>query len=190
MTRRTIGAFLQVSLDGYYCDPSGDMSFAHKPPDDAEWQAFVSGNASGGGALLFGRITYEMMAAWWPSPMALAAMPDVAAAMNALPKYVCSRTLASADWTNTTLLRGEVAETVRRLKDAPGPDLVTLGSGTLVTHLVDAGLLDTLQLVICPVALGAGKAAFRGLAHPAQFRLTQSRVFGNGSVVHWYAASA
>lgn len=184
--RRTIGAFLQVSLDGYYCDPAGDMRFAHKPPEDTEWNTFVAGNASGNGALLFGRVTYEMMAAWWPTPMAAAAMPAVAAGMNAMPKYVFSRTLSHAAWANTTLLRGSLPDAIRRLTAEPGPDLVVLGSGSIVTQLADAGLLDTLQVVICPVALGAGKSLFGGLGRPAHLTLTQSRVFANGSVVLWY----
>jgi len=59
---RTPAAFMHISLDGYYCDPRGDMSFAHKPPDDVEWREFVTENARGGGLLLFGRTTYDMMA--------------------------------------------------------------------------------------------------------------------------------
>ena len=87
---RSLGAFVHVSLDGYYCDPRGDMSFAHKPPDDAEWNEFVTTNASSGGMLLFGRKTYDMMAAWWPTEPAARAMPEVAASMNAMPKIVFS----------------------------------------------------------------------------------------------------
>lgn len=186
MTRH-LTAFLQISLDGYYADAKGDMSFAHKPPDDSEWNEFVAGNARNGGMLLFGRITYEMMAAWWPTPMAAQAMPEVAARMNALPKVVFSRTLRAAGWSNTTLVRDDLPGAVRRLKEEPGPDMAILGSGSIVTQLAAAGLLDTLQLVTNPVALGGGKAAFAALPHPLGFRLTKSRVFANGSVVSWYA---
>ena len=120
-TPRTLATFMQLSLDGYYCDPAGDMSFAHKPPDDAEWNEFVTGNASGGGMLLFGRTTYDMMAAWWPTPMAAQAMPEVAASMNAMPKVVFSRTMNSADWSNTTLVKDDLVGTVRRMKSEAGP---------------------------------------------------------------------
>ena len=92
---RQLSAFMHMSLDGYYCDLRGDMGFAHKPPEDSEWNEFVSGNANDGGLLLFGRTTYDMMAAWWPTPAAVQAMPDVAAGMNAMPKVVFSRTLDS-----------------------------------------------------------------------------------------------
>jgi dihydrofolate reductase len=184
---RRLGAFMHISLDGYYCDLRGDMSFAHKPPDDAEWQEFVSGNARGGGMLLFGRTTYDMMAAWWPTAMAAKVMPEVAAHMNAMPKVVFSRTLSSADWSNTTLVKEDVVTAVRRWKREIGSDMTTLGSGSIVTQLAAAGLIDTLQLVVNPVALGAGKSLFAGLPKRLDFTLTNTRVFGNGSVVLWYA---
>jgi len=184
---RTLGVFLHLSLDGYYCDARGDMSFAHKSPDDAEWQEFVAGNASGGGMLLFGRTTYEMMASWWPGPMAAQAMPEVAASMNAMPKVVFSRTMGSADWINTTLVKDDVVEAVRRMKREPGPDMVILGSGSIVGQLAGAGLIDSLQVVVNPVALGAGKSVFAGLTQPLELVLTNTRVFRNGSVVLWYA---
>jgi dihydrofolate reductase len=185
--RRTVAVFIHVSLDGYYCDPRGDMSFAHKPPEDAEWNDFVIENASGGGILLFGRVTYDMMAAWWPTPMAAHAMPEVAASMNGTPKIVFSRTLSSADWSRTTLVKDDVVPTVRRMKDEAGPNMAILGSGSIVRQLADAGLIDTLQLVVNPVALGAGRSLFSGLTKPLELVLANTRVFRNGSVVLWYA---
>lgn len=178
---------MQVSLDGYYCDPRDDMSFAHKPPEDAEWHKFMAGNASGGGMLLFGRTTYDMMAAWWPTPAAARAMPEVAAGMNAMPKIVFSRTLSSANWSNTTLVKDSLVGTVRRMKGEAGPDMAILGSGSVVRQLADAGLIDTFQVVVNPVALGAGKSLFSGLARQLDLVLTNTRVFRNGSVVLWYA---
>jgi dihydrofolate reductase len=183
---RRVEAFIQISIDGYYCDSRGDMSFAHKPPDDAEWQQFVTENASGGGMLLFGRSTYEMMAAWWPTPMAAKAMPEVAARMNAMPKIVFSRTLESVDWTNTKLVKDDLVRTIRRMKHEAGPDIAILGSGSIVTQLAGAGLIDTFQVAVNPVALGGGRSLFSGLRKPLELVITNSRVFGNGSVVVWY----
>jgi dihydrofolate reductase len=183
---RRLSAFIQVSLDGYFCTVDGDMSFAHKDADDREWQEFVDGNASGGGMLVFGRTTYEMMAGWWPTPAAAAAMPEVAKQMNGLPKLVFSRTLESADWSNTTLIREDAARAMRRIKSEPGPDMTILGSGSLVTRLAAAGLIDTLQVVVNPVALGAGRAIFDGLPAPLQLGFAGSRAFANGSVVLRY----
>jgi dihydrofolate reductase len=186
MTSRTIGSFMHLSLDGYYCDSSGDMTFAHKPPDDQEWNEFVAGNASGGGSLLFGRRTYEMMAGFWTTPAAARAMPQVAASMNAMPKLVFSRTMASAAWSNSRLLKDDLVGTVRRMKQETGPDIAILGSASIVAQLADAGLIDTFQVVINPVALGAGKSFLSGLTRRLDLALTNTRVFRNGAVVLWY----
>lgn len=183
---RQLSAFMQVSLDGYYCDAHGNMSFAHKAPDDAEWNDFVAGNAQGGGTLLLGRVTYDMMAAWWPTARAAQAMPEVAARMNALPKLVFSRTLQAATWDNTRLVAHDLVGTVRRMKAETGADLTILGSGSIVTQLADAGLLDGLQVVVNPVALGGGKTLLAGLEKRLDLRLTGTRAFRNGALVLWY----
>ena len=106
---RRIIVFNHVTLDGYFTDANGSMDWAHGK-EDAEWNAFVAENAKGGGELLFGRITYDLMASFWPTQMALKMMPTVAAQMNGLPKVVFSRTLASAAWSNTTLVTKDIVE--------------------------------------------------------------------------------
>src|SRR5438876_10262863 len=122
---RKLVVFNNVSLDGYFTDTKGDMSWAHK--QDAEWSAFAQENASGGGELVFGRITYELMASFWPTPLAAQSNPIVAQRMNSLPKVVFSRTLAKASWNNTRLISGDLAAEVRKLKRETGPDLVIMG---------------------------------------------------------------
>src|SRR6202162_309841 len=102
-----------MSLDGYFTDAAGDMNWAHKR--DPEWQAFVSENASGGGQLLFGRVTYDLMASFWPTPLAAQSNPIVAERMNNLRKYVFSTTLDQASWNNTTLLKGDLTTEGRKL---------------------------------------------------------------------------
>jgi dihydrofolate reductase len=183
---RKLSAFMEISLDGYYCDLHGDMSFAHKPPEDTEWLAFVTGNASGKGILLFGRKTYDMMASWWPTPTAAKAMPEVATRMNARPKIVFSRTMNSVDWSNTTLVKNDVVDHVRLLKGEPGPDMTILGSGSIMTQLAGAELVDNFQIVVNPVALGGGKSLFSGLSQQLDLVLTNTEVFKNGSVVLCY----
>jgi dihydrofolate reductase len=185
-TRRVLSAFLHVSIDGYYCDAQGDMSFAHQQGSDPEWEEFAAENAKGGGALLFGRVTYDMMAAWWPTPAAAQAMPELAERMNALPKFVASRRLDAADWANTTVLRGDLLTSVRALKAEAGPDITILGSGSIVTQLADAKLLDEIQVVVNPIALGSGKSLFGGLEERLPLKLTRSRSFSNNSVALWY----
>ncbi len=181
---RKLVAFESVSLDGFYKDAGGDMSWAHK--QDPEWNAFVAGNASGEGALLFGRVTYEMMASFWPTPAAREMAPAVAEGMNQMSKYVCSRTLTSASWQNTTVLKGDAAVEVRRVKAEPGPDLVILGSGTLVSSLVAAGLVDELQVVVSPIVLGRGTSLFASVERRIPLKLQKTRAFGNGNVVLYY----
>jgi len=179
--------FNNVSLDGYFVDQHGDMSWAKPPADDAEHVAFVSENAKRGSTLLFGRVTYEMMASFWPTPMAAQAMPDVAERMNALPKLVFSRTLQAATWSNTTLVKGDAVAEVRTLKRQPGPPMTVLGSGRIVAQLAQAGLIDEYQIMITPVVLGAGRTLFEGVAHKLNLRLTATRAFKSGSVLLSYA---
>lgn len=119
--------------------------------------------------------------------MAARATPEVAARMNAMPKLVFSRTMTAARWSHTTLVKDDLAGTVRRMKEETGPDMTILGSGSVVTQLAGAGLIDTFQVVVNPVALGAGKSLFAGLTRRLELELTKTRVFGNGSVVLWYA---
>src|ERR1700712_5273334 len=111
-----LNMFNSVSLDGYFTDASNDMSWAHAGGDDAEFQEFVAGNAKGDSALVFGRATYEMMAGFWPTPAAAQMMPEVAAGMNRAAKYVFSRSLEKAEWTNTKVLHGEPAQEIAKLK--------------------------------------------------------------------------
>src|SRR5262245_42057633 len=128
---RKLIVFNNVSLDGYFVDSAGEMRWAHAPDQDVEWDAFVAGNASGGGMLVFGRITYELMASFWPTPFAIESMPVVAEGMNNLPKVVFSKTLAQASWNNTTLVNGDTAAEIRKMKQAAGEDMVIFGSGSI-----------------------------------------------------------
>jgi dihydrofolate reductase len=182
---RKLHVFNQVSLDGYFVDGKGDMSWAHG--DDPEFQAFTKENASGQAAMLFGRVTYQMMAGFWPTPAAAQLMPDVAKAMNAAPKYVFSRTLSKVEWSNTNLLKGDIVAETRRLKAEAGPDLLIMGSGTIVSQLTEAGLIDAYQIVVNPLVLGAGRSLFDGVTRRIDLALDKSRTFKNGKVVLWYS---
>ena len=184
---RKLSIFNQLSLDGFFSDANGDMSWAHK--SDPEWNAFTSQNASGSGVLLFGRVTYDMMAAWWPTPAAVQAMPAVAAGMNRMQKVVFSRTMKTASWQNTTLVKDDIAGAVRTMKAESGEGMVILGSGSIVSQLTQARLIDEYQLVVNPVVLGGGKSMFAGLKDRATVRLTSMRPFKNGNVVLSYARS-
>lgn len=181
---RQLKVFESISVDGYFADSNGEIDWAHAGRDDAEFANWVGGNANSGGELLFGRKTYQMMEAFWPTPMAAEQMPEVAKGMNERRKYVASRTIIPA-WSNTHLLQGELSKAVRELKDSNGPDIVVLGSGTVVAQLIDAGLVDSYQFVIIPAALGSGRRLF---PKDCKLRLVDSRVFRCGNVALTYAA--
>ncbi len=185
---RRLILFEQVTLDGYFADERGDMSWAHK--QDPEWTAFVGSNASGGGALLFGRVTYELMASFWPTPAALERDPVVAEAMNNLPKVVFSRTLEKASWKNTTLVKGDIAAEVRKMKNESGPDMAILGSGSIAAQLAQEGLIDEFLIVVNPTVLGKGKTLFAGVKEKLNLKLTKTRAFGNGNVLLCYEPMA
>jgi dihydrofolate reductase len=106
-------------------------------------------------ARVFGRVTYQMMG-YWPTPAAKKNDPAVAERMNAMPKVVFSRTLEQVLWSNTTLVKSDLPGAIRKLKAESGPDLVILGSGTIVAQLASAGLIDHYQLVLNPLAIGSG----------------------------------
>jgi dihydrofolate reductase len=179
-----LSVFNQISVDGFFVDEHGDMSWAHR--QDAEWEAFASENASGGGALLFGRITYDLMASYWPTPEAIEAMPTVAEGMNRMPKVVFSRTLDQPLWENTELVNGDIEAAVERMKGEPGPDMVIMGSGTIVSQLTEARLIDAYELVVTPIVLGSGRTLFEGVKEKVDLKLTDTRAFQNGNVVHRY----
>lgn len=181
---RKLGVYNSVSLDGYFADTNGDMSWAHK--QDPEWSAFVAENSKGECQMVFGRVTYEMMASFWPTPQAIQNLPAVAAAMNRAPKIVFSRTLREASWNNSRLVKSDPAAEIRKLKNAPGPDLLIFGSGTIVSQLAQEGLIDEYQLVVNPLVLGKGKSMFDGVKRKLPLKLTKTRSFGNGSIVLWY----
>ena len=180
--------FNNVSLDGYFTDSNNGMSWAHAGADDPEVRDFTAGNAKGAGALVFGRVTYQMMAGFWPTPMAAQMMPEVAAGMNRAQKYVFSRSLQKTDWANTTVLNGDPAQEIARLKREDGPSMTILGSGSIVKQLTAAGLIDDYQLMICPVVLGGGRTLFEGNTGRPVLKLANSRVFKNGRVFLHYTA--
>jgi dihydrofolate reductase len=187
---RALHVFESISLDGFYRDANGGMQWAHASSDDPEFQNFVAGNAQGGGDLLFGRVTYEMMRAYWPTEAAKQAMPAVADGMTRATKYVASRTLTELGWQNTRLLDGELIAAVRTLKASPGPTITILGSGNIVAQLAAERLVDRYQLVVVPVILGSGATLFDRVREPQTMRLVDSRAFGNGRVVDTYASVA
>jgi dihydrofolate reductase len=169
-----------VTLDGVYQAPGGpneDRSgdFGHGgwlvPFFDDALGQYMHGVFGEVDAFVLGRKTYEIFAASWPK----ATDPDdpVASRLNTLPKYVASRTLARADWHPSTVLGGDVVAEVAKLKGQPGRELQIHGSGALAQTLFDAGLIDTVRLIVFPVVLGSGKRLFAEGRTPSRFRLAE-----------------
>ena len=132
---------------------------------------------------LFGRKTYEKMAAYWPT----APEEDrYARHLNSTPKYVASRTLEKVEWQNSTLIEGDVPEEVAKLKAQPGENIAVLGSGELVQTLIEHDLVDEYFLAVFPIVLGSGKRLFREAHQPRRLSLVDSRATGRGGVLLTY----
>jgi dihydrofolate reductase len=180
--RRIITSNL-VSLDGYLAGPGGDLSW-HTVND--EFFGYAEDMLNSAGVLLFGRITYDLMASYWPTETVRKNDPVVAGKMNGLPKIVFSKTLEKAEWENTTLFNGDVEKNIRQLKEQPGKDIVILGSGTVVSALTQADLIDEYRFIINPVILGSGVYQFTGNVGRKKMELTDVKQFSTGVVILCY----
>jgi dihydrofolate reductase len=132
--------------------------------------------------LLFGRVTYQMMAGHWPTPAAERDGPAVAAKMNGPAKIVISRTLGTAGWAPPQLIGGDVTEAVAKLKQQSRENVLILGSSALTVSLIGMGLVDEVRVVVSPVVLGDGKSLFRTAAERISLTLLQARSFRSGNV--------
>src|SRR5215211_1634833 len=173
MKMSKLSVFNNVTLDGYFTSVNGDISWAHmnKEKQDAEWDAFVTDNANSGGTLLLGRITYELMAAYWPTADARKNDPGVAEGINNMPKIVFSRKLDHASWSNTKVMKGDMAAEIRRMKKESPNDMTILGSGSIVSQLTQERLIDEYQVVVNPVVLGNGRTMFDGIKENLALKL-------------------
>jgi len=177
---RRLTVFNLVSLDGYFTGRDGDISW-HNVDEEFKELAIAASNT--GNTLLFGRVTYELMARFWPTPEAIRTDPIVARGMNRSEKIVFSRTLVKVEWNNTRLVKGDMLEEVRELKQGLGKDLTILGSGSIVSQLTQEGLIDEYNILLNPVVIGKGKTMFEGVKERISLKLMKTRVFGNGNVL-------
>jgi dihydrofolate reductase len=180
---RKLAVFNLMTLDGYIAGEGGDISWHNV---DEEFQELANAASNSGNTLLFGRVTYELMAGFWPTSEAIRTDPIVAAGMNKSEKIVFSRTLQKADWNNTRLVKDDMLAEVRRLKQGAGKDLTVLGSGSIVAQFAEEGLIDEYQVLLNPVVIGKGKTMFEGLKRRLALKLVRTRTFGNGNVLLTY----
>lgn len=179
---RKLIMFNLVSLDGFFEGPKREIDWHNV---DDEFVAFSNDQLDSAGALLFGRVTYQLMAGFWPTPAGEIAR-GTADRMNTLPKVVFSQTLDKAEWTNTRLVKGDVGEEIRRLKGQPGKDLFLLGSADLASTLTRLGLIDEYRVMVNPVVLGSGHPLFKGPGERLAMKLVGTRTFKNGNVLLTY----
>jgi dihydrofolate reductase len=150
--------------------------------DDAILESAQKGMAETD-AYLFGRRTYQIMAAFWPNAPA---DDPFGGHLNRTRKYVASRTLTDLEWQNSTLLEGDVPEAVRKLKEEPGGNITVLGSGKLVHTLLANDLVDELGLIVSPIVLGSGKRLFRDLGDKRRWELVEAKPTPKGNLVLAY----
>lgn len=180
---RLISAFEFITLDGYLNGPGGDISWHVHGKEENQ---YALNRIKSGNILLFGRKTYEMMAAYWPTPLARQHDPILADHINQADKLVFSRTLKKANWENTKILGIDALDEIKRLKSLTGNDMTLLGSGTILSLLTHHGLIDEYQIMIDPVALGGGTSLFEGIKQRLSLKLVHLETFKSGVVLLCY----
>ena len=147
---------------------------------------FAEENLKSGGILLFGRITYEFAGRVMVTPTAMRDNPIVAEGMNNAEKFVFSRTLKKAGWNNTRVLRNNIIEEIKKMKQTPGKDMAILGSGSILTQFAEQGIIDEYQIMVDPVVISDGTPIFKDLKHKLDLKLTSTRTFNSGVVLLCY----
>lgn len=167
-----------ITLDGFFAGPEGEIDW-HRV--DEEYNEYAAQFLHSVDALLFGRITYRLMESYWPT-----ASGEIADHMNSLNKIVVSKTMQSAEWSNTRLIGDDAAEEIARLKRQPGKDIAIFGSGSLVSFLMNARLIDEWHLIVVPVVLGKGKPLFAGVSERMGLKLVRTCTMRSGNVRLYY----
>jgi dihydrofolate reductase len=179
---------MMVSLDGFIEGPNKEfVSPAWSEDLDKYW---AGGNLDEAGTLLFGRVCYEGMAAFWPGaetdPASPPGLADTARSMNSLPKIVFSKSLQSASWNNTQVVSGNIAEKVASLKQEPGKDLVMFGGADIATSFIKLGLIDEYRILITPTVFGGGTPLFKGGYDRFGLKLLDSKSLDTGAIILRY----
>ena len=180
---RILYAFVVMTVDGFYEGPDGEFDW---PNVDDEFDRYSVASLEDTGLIVFGRVTYEGMASYWPTAAALEEDPIIAPLMNEIPKAVVSSTIENAAWNNSTVIRGDVANEISKLKAQSGKSIGVFGSPNLTLSLIEMGLVDELRLMIHPVALGSGNSLFRTMTGRLRFDLLGTHTFESGNVLLTY----
>ncbi len=180
---RKIIVFENVTLDGFMAGSKGEIDWAIR---DEEVTQYSKEGQDSTAMFLFGRVTYEMMASFWPTPAGKSANPVFAEVLNNTPKIVFSTTLKKADWHNTQVIKELTKDEILKLKQQPGKNMMIFGSGTIVNQLTKLELVDEYQLMVNPVILGKGKPLFKDIKDRINLKLLNTKTFSNGIVLLQY----
>lgn len=172
-----------VSVDGFFAGPNGELDW-HVV--DGEFHEYAIDMLNAADTILFGRVTYRMMADYWPTPTAIARDPVIAERMNNLAKIVFSTTQDRLEWNNSRLATGTISEEVTELKREHGKDILVLGSGAIVSALSRLGLIDEYRLIVNPVVLGGGKMLFKDVRDRIKLKHLKTRTLSSGNVLLYY----
>jgi dihydrofolate reductase len=178
-----LNSFTFITLNGYYKGSNEDISW-HR--HDGETARYASENSSSGSTLLFGRVTYEMMEHFWPTPQAYEMFPIVAKNMNKAEKIVFSRTLRKVMWNNSRLIKDNMINEIKKLKQSSENNMTLLGSGSILAQLSEYALIDEYQIMIDPVVINKGTSIFEGISRKLELALTNTKTFDNGVVLLCY----
>ena len=178
---RKLIAAINMTVDGF-CDHTAGIA------DEALHRHYTA-LLSGAGALIYGRITYQLMESYWPAlvenPSGDPSQDEFAVAIQNIPKIVFSRTLRSVGWKNATLAKGDLKEEVLALKQAPGNDIFA-GSPSMIVGLTKLNLIDQYQLCIHPVIAGSGLPLFKNITESIMLKLLKTKTFDAGQIIHYY----
>jgi len=183
---RKLFSFNMVTLDGFFEGPNREIDWHNVDTEDGEFNEFAIEQLNAMDTLLFGRVTYQLMASYWPTPAAIEGDPIVADLMNRLPKVVVSRTLEKAEWNNTRLIKDHIAEEILKLKQQPGKDIALFGSANLMSTLMQMDLIDEHRIMVNPVILGDGNPLFKKTKDRQNLKLIRTRTFRSGNVLLCY----
>jgi dihydrofolate reductase len=170
-----------VSLDGFFARPDGQLDFFVVEQEFFDYAKELLNSVD---TILYGRQTYEEMAAYWP--MATENDPALTHKMNHLTKIVFSKSLKTADWNNSRIVRNIDPQEITEWKQKPGKDIVIFGSGTIVSALTRLGLVDEYRIVVNPVLIGKGKLMFTGLREKLVLKLVKTKALSSGVVILYY----
>jgi dihydrofolate reductase len=180
---RKLFLFNLISLDGFFEGPDKELDWHNV---DAEFNDFAIQQLDSIDLILFGRITYELMASFWPTETAIKSDPVVANRMNSIQKIVFSKSLPKAIWNNTTLIKENAPEEVAKLKNQQGKDIAIFGSFGLALTLLPDKLIDEFRIMVNPVVLGKGKQMFDSITERLHLKLINTKVFKSGNVLMYY----